>query len=255
MIILLSPAKSQDFNEENFKFECSKLLFTQKTLEILAELKKHDRENLQKVLNVSPKIADLNIQRFQDFNQNFAGKKTKPAIFAYSGDVYKGLDARSLNKSQINFLQKHLKIITGFYGILRPLDSIQAYRLEMKNKLNIDGSENLYNFWKEDLTKYLLEEIKVNKSKIIVNLASNEYSKAIDFKNLNVKLVTPVFKDKSKGVYKVIAIYAKKARGMMVNYIAKNKAKSEADLKNFDYEGYKFSKSESKNGELVFLRA
>ncbi|MCL4157032.1 UNVERIFIED_CONTAM: hypothetical protein GTU68_062590 [Idotea baltica] len=255
MIILLSPAKSQDFSEENLKIDPTNLLFKKKTLEVLSELKKFNTNELEKLLGVSSKIAKLNFERFEKFNSKFTTKNSKPAVFAYTGDVYQGLDVRNLNKTQINFLQKHLKIITGFYGVLRPLDSIQPYRLEMKNKLSVNDNKNLYSLWTQDLTKYLIDEIKNNKSEIIVNLASMEYSKAVDFKKLNAKLITPVFKDKSKGVYKVIAIYAKKARGMMVNYIAQNKIKSEQDLRGFDYEGYKFSKSESRDGELVFLRA
>lgn len=254
MLVILSPAKSQDFETEVEGFKSTEITFKSEALKILNQLKKKSTKELEKLLGVSAKIAELNNKRFRDFKKSFPESTSKQAIFAYTGDVYQGLDANGLSKSEINFLQKHLRIISGFYGILKPLDLIQAYRLEMKNKLSVNDSKDLYDFWGGKLTEVLIRDAKKNKSDCIVNLASNEYSKAINFKKLGLDLITPVFKDNTKGEYKVIAIYAKKARGMMVNYIAKNKVSDVSKLKNFDLDGYKFSKKESSSSELVFLR-
>lgn len=254
MLVILSPAKSQDFETKVTGFKCSDITFKNETLKVLANLKKRSVSELEKLLEVSKKIADLNAKRFKNFKKSFTESNSKPALFAYTGDVYQGLSANDLSKADVNFLQKHLRIITGFYGLLKPLDLIQAYRLEMKNKLSVEGSKNLYDFWGDKLTAMLISDAKKNKSDFIVNLASNEYAKAINFKKLGLNVVTPVFKDNTKGDYKVVAIFAKKARGLMVNFIAKNKVKDIDALKKFNLEGYKFSVKDSSANELVFLR-
>jgi len=204
-------------------------------------------------MSISEKLAELNWNRNNTFKTPFNIENARPSIFTFNGDVYSGLDAFSLSMDQLNQAQKSLRILSGLYGLLKPLDLIQPYRLEMGTKLNVEGSLNLYGFWKNKITNKLNDEL--NENEFFVNLASNEYSSAIDRKLLKTTMISPVFKDMKNGKLKIISFYAKKARGMMVRYILDNEIINLEDLRGFDYGGYSYSSEESeKMKELVFIR-
>jgi hypothetical protein len=201
---------------------------------------------------ISDKLADLNWQRNQDWKTPFTTKNARPAVYAFDGDVYTGLDAYSIPPGKLESLQDKLRILSGLYGLLKPLDLIQPYRLEMGTKLPIGERKNLYEFWKETVTKALNKELK--KDELFINLASNEYFSAVDGKALKVPVITPDFKDYKDGKLKMISFFAKKARGMMVRYIIDTDAQTIDDLKGFNYDGYQFDANLSKGNHLVFTR-
>jgi cytoplasmic iron level regulating protein YaaA (DUF328/UPF0246 family) len=204
-------------------------------------------------MDISDKLADLNWQRNQERNlAEMTVENARPAVFAFSGDVYIGLDAYSLSEDKINVLQDKLRILSGLYGLLKPLDLMQPYRLEMGTKLPVGKNKNLYEFWKPLIAKQLNAELQ--KEELFVNLASNEYFDAIDVKTLKVPVITPEFKDYKDGKLKMISFFAKKARGMMVRYIIDTNAETIDDLKGFNYEGYAFDANLSKGNKLVFTR-
>lgn len=203
-------------------------------------------------MSISDKLADLNWKRNQEWKTPFTTSNARPAVYTFDGDVYIGLDAYSISESKIEVLQDRLRIVSGLYGLLKPLDLIQAYRLEMGTKLGIGKSKNLYEFWKPIITKALNKELK--EDELFVNLASNEYFSAIDVKSLKVPIITPEFKDHKNGKLKIISFFAKKARGMMVRYIIDTNAQTIDDLKGFNYDGYQFDANLSKGNHLVFTR-
>jgi cytoplasmic iron level regulating protein YaaA (DUF328/UPF0246 family) len=203
-------------------------------------------------MGISDKLAELNWQRNQDWKTPFSPENARPAVFAFDGDVYTGLDAYSIPLEKLNILQERLRILSGLYGLLKPLDLMQAYRLEMGTKLPIGENKNLYEFWKPSIAKALNKELK--KGELFVNLASNEYFSAVDFKALAVRVITPEFKDYKDGKLKIISFFAKKARGLMVRYIIDTNAETIEDLKGFNYEGYLFDANLSKGNQLVFTR-
>jgi len=205
-------------------------------------------------MNISKDLGILNANRYQDYKTPFTLKNAKQAIFAFTGDVYKGLNALSLTSNSIDYAQAHFKILSGLYGILKPLDLIQAYRLEMATKISINSSASLYDFWSNNITSELNDNLEITNSKFLLNLASNEYSKSINMKSLNAQVITPVFKDWKNGQYKIISFFAKKARGMMSRFVLENKIKNQNDLKAFDRDGYIFNKSFSTENSLVFTR-
>ena len=205
-------------------------------------------------MDVSDKIAELNYERFQQFSTPFSTENARQALFAFKGDVYTGIDIENYNCKELDFAQDHLRILSGLYGLLRPLDLIQPYRLEMKTKLKNPRGKDLYTFWGDRLAKELTKELESQKQAVLVNLASNEYFKAINKKELKADIITPVFKEHKNGKYSVIAIFAKKARGMMSDFIIKNKIEDPERLKTFKQEGYEFSEPQSKGNELVFIR-
>lgn len=252
MKIVISPAKSLDFESKLPINKYSEAIFLSEAEKISEILKKKTPKILSKLMGISNNLAELNWQRNQDWSLPFTKKNARPAIYAFSGDVYRGLDAYNIPKNKINTLQNSLRIISGQYGVLKPLDLMQAYRLEMGTKLSIGKNKNLYEFWKQKIVKALNEELKENE--LFVNLASNEYFKAIDVKALKVPVVTPVFKDLKNGGYKIIAIYAKLARGLMTRYIIDNNINTIEGLKGFNYEGYGFSEKLSVGNELAFIR-
>ena len=203
-------------------------------------------------MNISSNLAELNWQRNQDWKLPFTPENARQAIYAFKGDVFIGLDAYTLNENQINQLQSKLRILSGQYGLLKPLDLIQPYRLEMGTKLKIVTKKDLYQFWDKKITNQLNEELADND--VFINLASNEYFKVIKSNFLNSKIITPVFKDYKGGKLKMISFFAKKARGLMVRYIIDNSIENVEDLKGFNYEGYRFDENLSSNNELVFTR-
>lgn len=253
MKIVISPAKSLDFESPLPTQLHSEYGFVKQSLAIDKVLKKKKPKQLMELMDISDKLADLNWQRNQVRNvAAITTENARPAVFAFSGDVYVGLDAYSLSEDKINVLQDKLRILSGLYGLLKPLDLMQPYRLEMGTKLPIGKNKNLYEFWKATLTKEL--NAQLSKDELFVNLASNEYFDAVDVKKLKVPVITPEFKDYKDGKLKMISFFAKKARGMMVRYIIDTNAETIDDLKGFNYEGYAFDANLSKGNKLVFTR-
>ncbi|HEY4616563.1 MAG TPA: peroxide stress protein YaaA [Flavobacterium sp.] len=252
MKIVISPAKSLNFEKELPTAAYTEPLFLKESRQIQKVLKKESPKDLSELMHISDKLADLNWQRNQEWKTPFSPENARPAIYAFDGDVYTGLDAYSIPIDKLQRLQDSLRILSGLYGLLKPLDLIQAYRLEMGTKLPIDESKNLYEFWKNTITKSLNKELK--KDELFINLASNEYFSAIDVKALKVPIITPDFKDYKNGKLKSISFFAKKARGMMVRYIIDTDAKTIDDLKGFNYDGYQFDANLSKGNHLVFTR-
>lgn len=255
MKILVSPAKSLDYSTEIPIEKVSEPLFIDQAKKIQAELKKLSPKDLKELMGISDNLASLNYDRNQNrtFSTNVSDT-VRQAVFAFDGDVYSGLDAYSINKNQAEYLQDTLRILSGLYGLLRPFDCIEPYRLEMGTKLPIGKADNLYAFWQERLTDVLEKELK--KEEAIINLASNEYFKAIDAKTLKKThpIITPVFKDYKNGKLKVISFYAKKARGLMARYAIDHQIKNPEELKKFAVDGYQFQEVDEKKNEWLFTR-
>lgn len=254
MKIVISPAKTLDFETELPVAEHSVPAFLTAAKKVHRILKKKKPKELMQLMDISDKLADLNWQRNQakGFGSKMASENTRQAVYAFKGDVYIGLDAYTIPADKIEELQKRLCILSGLYGLLKPLDLIQPYRLEMGTDLPVDEAKNLYEFWKMPITKQLNKELK--KGELFLNLASSEYFSAVDVKTLKVPVITPEFKDYKDGELKMISFFAKKARGMMVRYIIDTDAETIDDLKGFNYEGYRFDANLSKGNKLVFTR-
>lgn len=252
MKIVISPAKSLDFETKLPTRKYSEPAFLANSEEIHKTLKEKSPAELSKLMDISDKLADLNWQRNQEWKTPFTTKNARPAMYAFNGDVYIGLDAYTIPTSKLNKMQDSLRILSGLYGILKPLDLIQPYRLEMGTAMAVNGSKDLYAYWKKTLTEALNNELE--DGELFINLASNEYFSAIDTKTLKVPVITPEFKDYKDGQLKMISFFAKKARGMMVRYIMDKNIRSLSGLKGFDYEGYKYDAKLSKGNKLVFTR-
>lgn len=252
MLVVVSPAKKLDFEQCAPTDKYTTPDFLDKSQALVRELKKLNSEQIAMLMKLSPSLAQLNFSRYQSFKIPFNLKNAKQAAFAFRGDTYVGLDFDSFNKTQIDYAQKHLRILSGLYGLLRPLDLIQPYRLEMGTKFGALGAKNLYGVWKEEITETLNKELK--KEKVLINCASNEYFKAVDSKTLNAQIITPVFLEKKNGEFKMISFNAKRARGMMGQYILKNKINDIEDIKNFDMDDYRFNPKLSEGNDFVFTR-
>ena len=254
MKIVISPAKSLDFETQLPTSKVSEAAFLDQAELINKSLKEVTPNELSKLMKISDKLSELNWQRNQEWSLPFTSENARPAVFTFDGDVYKGLDAFSLSDDKIEKLQNSLRILSGLYGILKPLDLMQAYRLEMGTKFPVGEAKNLHSYWKPFVTKSLNTDLEENE--LFVNLASNEYYAAVNTKELNAEIVTPIFKDWKNDKLKVISFYAKKARGLMVRYIIDKDATTIEDIKGFDYEGYSFSEENSNlsKNELVFVR-
>lgn len=252
MKIVISPAKSLNFEKELPTSQYTEASLLKEARQVHKVLKQKNPSELSELMHISDKLAQLNWERNQEWKTPFTPENARPAIFAFDGDVYTGLDAYTIPVEKLDVLQDKLRILSGLYGILKPLDLIQAYRLEMGTKLPIGEAKNLYEYWKETVTKTLNKELK--KDELFVNLASNEYFSAVDVKALKVPVITPDFKDYKDGKLKIISFFAKKARGMMVRYIIDTDAETIDDLKGFNYEGYHFDANLSKGNHLVFTR-
>ncbi|WP_127716235.1 peroxide stress protein YaaA [Halobacteriovorax sp. HLS] len=252
MLVVVSPAKKLDFESEIPSFKTSEPKFLDKSSVLIKSLRKTPADEISKLMKLSDALTKLNVDRYKSFSTPFNDENARAAIYAFMGDTYVGLDARSLKKSDVKYAQKHLRILSGLYGLLGPLDLIQPYRLEMGTRFACAGSKNLYEFWKSDLTKELNKDLKG--SEYLVNCASNEYSSAIDFSKLEANVITPVFKEKKNDAYKVVGLFAKRARGMMARYIVENKITKLNELKKFSQDGYTFRSDLSKENELVFTR-
>ena len=252
MKIVISPAKTINETSALPTTVHSSAIFPKEISEVSTALKALSPKQLINLMHISQKLADLNWQRHQQLSLPFTPQNTRPALFAYDGDVYEGLDAYSLSKTQIDKLQKSLRILSGLYGLLKPLDLIAPYRLEMSIKLPVGKATNLYAFWKEKITHALNDELQ--EGELFINLASEEYFKAIDTTKLKVPVITPIFKDYKGDTLKVVSFYAKKARGRMVRFLAENEIRSVEDLKGFNADGYAFSEQFSEENTLVFIR-
>lgn len=254
MLTLISPAKSLDFESPLLTQEHSQADFLEHSQALIDELQHLSPIDLEKLMKISPKLALLNIQRFSDWQLPFTLDNARQALLAFKGDVYQGIAVENFNDIDLAFAQQHLRILSGLYGLLRPLDLIQAYRLEMGTSFANARGKNLYEFWGSLLTNALNQEISQHEQPVIINLASNEYFKSIQQKKLKARLITPVFKDFKNGQYKIISFYAKKARGLMTAFIMQNQIDKAEDIKAFDKEGYYFSPEQSSENSWVFLR-
>lgn len=249
MLAVISPSKTQDFTPSDIATftNTRQMPQTQTLVKIMA---KYTQDEIGTLMSISEKLSILNFERFQTFKTPFTLANAKQALLAFKGDVYNGIDAPSLDIQDLAFAQTSLRMLSGLYGVVRPLDLIAPYRLEMGTRLATDKGKNLYEFWGSGISKVLNED----ESEIIINLASNEYFKGIDKKSLNAKIINIVFKELKNKHYKIIGIYAKRARGLMVNYMVKNRITSPEDLKGFDTEGYTFKADMSDNVTWVFTR-
>ncbi|NQV77590.1 MAG: peroxide stress protein YaaA [Lutibacter sp.] len=252
MKIVISPAKLLDFESKSPTLQFTEGIFLKEAERLNAVIKKKSPKKLAELMSVSSNLGELNWQRNQDWQLPFTLENAKQAIFAFKGDVYIGLDAYSLSENKIQQLQNKLRILSGQYGLLKPLDLIQPYRLEMGTKLKVGEKDNLYQFWDTTVTKALNEELVEDET--FINLASNEYFKVVKPKLLKAPVITPVFKDYKGGKLKTISFFAKKARGSMVRYIIDNNIEMAEGLKGFNYEGYAFDSNLSTKSELVFTR-
>lgn len=252
MKFILSPAKSLNFDKQSVVTDYSSISFPDKTEKIMKKLKKLSAKQIGELMKVSANISDLNFERFQSFSTEFTEENAKQAVLAFDGPAYKAMDALTFDKADFTFAQENLRILSGLYGVLKPLDLIQPYRLEMSTRIAISAKEkNLYEVWKETSTAKLNEELNGG---VLINLASNEYFKSLDTKKLNGDLLTIGFKDFKNGQYKTIMTYAKSARGLMSRYIIKNKITNSDDLRGFDYENYVFNNDLSTDNEMMFTR-
>ncbi len=253
MIAIISPAKTLDF-EHQVEMEETKPRFRTEANKLVKELRKLDSGDLQGLMSISENLADLNADRFENFSMTKLPAYAKQAVYAFKGDVYRGLNVESLNASQVNYLQDHLRILSGLYGVLRPFDVIQPYRLEMGTSLRINGYDSLYAFWGDKIARALNKDLKAHDDNVLINLASQEYFKAADRKSLKGQVVDIQFKDFNNGSYKIIAVYAKVARGLMVRYMAEHHVTQADQLKGFDYEGYSYDEKDASADVFVFKR-
>ena len=252
MKILLSPAKSLDYKTSlEFPF-CSNFEFQKESKQLIKQLQKLNSKKIQDLMHISLDLAKLNVERFKKWEiATEINHNNQPCAFIFNGEAYKGLAFSTLNEEELERAQNQLRILSGLYGILKPLDLIAPYRLEMGTKLKInEKTPNLYRFWGDKITKYLEKEEK----ELVVNLASNEYSKVIQFERLTAKTITPVFKEFKNGSYKTIMMYAKHARGQMANYIISNNIQQSEEIKNYTIDGYRFDENQSSEKEWVFTR-
>lgn len=254
MLIVISPAKTLDYETPAKTKIFTTPDYLAQSQQLINRLRNFSSLDISELMKVSAKIADLNFDRYESWKKPFTEKNAKQAVLAFKGDVYTGLDAESFKAADFKFAQNHLRVLSGLYGLLRPLDLMQPYRLEMGTKLKTDKGNNLYEFWGSDITNGLNAQLKKIKSKTLINLASNEYFKSVKPKELDAEIITPAFKEYKNGDYKMIGIYAKKARGLLSRYIIQNKLKDPEDIKKFDEEGYRFNKKLSKGNNWVFTR-
>ncbi len=252
MKLVLSPAKSLNFESELPTNKVSESCFLKESERLNKLLKKKSAKSLSKLMKISDNLGQLNYERNQEWELPFTKDNARQAVYAFSGDVYRGLDAYTIPKDKLEKVQDTVRIISGLYGLLKPLDLMQPYRLEMGTKFPVGKNKNLYEFWKQKVTKALNDELEDDE--LFLNLASNEYFKAIDTKTLKVPVITANFKDLKNGEYKTIMTFAKLARGYMTRYVIDTNANTIDDIKGFNYEGYGFSESMSTDIDLVFIR-
>ncbi len=254
MLTVISPAKTLDFETPALTDDFTLPTQLGQSRKLVRRLRQFSAPELSSLMNVSDNIADLNRKRFRQWKTPFKPENARQALFAFKGDVYTGLDAYSMSRENIDFAQDHLRILSGLYGVLRPLDLMQAYRLEMGTRLDTDDASNLYQFWDGRITKSINAELKSLQSETLVNLASIEYFKSVKTKALKAEVVTPLFHEYHKGKYQIISFFAKKARGQMARYIIDQKITEAAGLKDFNLDGYSYNQSLSQGRDWVFTR-
>ncbi len=254
MLFLLSPAKSLDYTTPPQTSQHTLPLFTQQSAELIGVLKTKTPQDISALMKLSDALSGLNVARYQSWSKKTTVKNSKQAVLAFNGDVYDGLGAKTLTPQQLDWAQAHVCILSGLYGVLRPLDLLQPYRLEMGTPLATKAGKNLYQFWGSQLSDYLNERAAEDTSPAVVNLASEEYFKAVDLKALKARVVSCVFEDFKNGKYKIISFHAKRARGLMVRYAIDKKIASVKKLEGFSADGYQFNASASKPDRLVFQR-
>lgn len=254
MLTVVSPAKSLDYESELPTKKHTMPAMLEDAQELIDGLREYSPEQVSALMGISEKLGQLNFERYQSFAQPFTKKNARAAVLAFKGDVYQGMNAYSFTDGDFSFAQDHLRILSGLYGLLRPLDLIQPYRLEMGTSYPNERGANLYAFWNEKITSALNRQLRKTKSSVLLNLASQEYFRSVHSSALQAEIVTPVFKDWKNGKYKIISFFAKKARGSMSAFVVRNRVDSVADLANFAEDGYGFSEQESNDDQLVFLR-
>ena len=254
MLFLLSPAKSLDYDTPAQVSTHTQPLFMRQSAALIDVLKTKSLEDISGLMKLSSALAGLNVARYQAWSKKFTAKNAKQAVLAFNGDVYDGLNAKTLNAAQLDWAQLHLCILSGLHGVLRPLDLLQPYRLEMGTALRTEKGGNLYQFWGSQLSSYLNERAALDTTPVSVNLASEEYFKAVDLKALKARVVSCVFEDYKNGKYKIISFHAKRARGLMVRYAIEKKAGTVKKLEGFNAEGYAFASKLSAPDRLVFRR-
>jgi cytoplasmic iron level regulating protein YaaA (DUF328/UPF0246 family) len=254
VLILLSPAKTLDYQSAMPSVTSAAPRFLSQTEQLVRRMKRFDAKGLAELMSISPALAELNVGRFHDYVLKIASKRARPALFAFAGDVYDGLQAYRLTSAQLAQAQRQVRILSGLYGVLRPLDSIQPYRLEMGTKIDTGVPGYLYGYWRQQVTASLNEELAHEDQPCVINLASMEYFGAVDEAHLKARVITPVFEDYSSGEYKVISFFAKKARGTMCRYVLERRISNPVALKRFDVDGYRFARAVSSPTRWVFRR-
>lgn len=255
MITILSPAKKLDESPyEHFGFELSQARMLNEAEVLMGVLKKKNPKEIAQLMDLSPNLAEMNFERNQEWTKEHDEKNSKPAILTFNGEAYQGLQAAEFSPSDLQYAQDHLRILSGLYGVLRPLDLMQPYRLEMGRALKTKGKKNLYDFWGDEILNTLSDDLEDSGSRVMVNLASNEYAKAAKLKNLDARVITCEFKEYKNGTYKPIMVFAKKARGLMSRFIIQNKIENPEHLKAFDLEDYVFNPRMSSEDNFVFTR-
>ena len=254
MLVLISPAKTLDFDSKPQTSKFTQCEFLDESQRLINELRKLNGSDVSTLMKISAQLGELNSERYKLWQTPFSLDNAKQALLAFKGDVYTGLAVEKFSSKDLQFAQQHLRILSGLYGLLRPLDLIQAYRLEMGTKFVNPKGKNLYNFWGDQLTDAINQQLSKQTDEVVLNLASNEYFKAVKTKNLQGRVITPIFKDLKNGQYKIISFYAKKARGMMAAYIIKNRLLDAQQVQGFDSGGYQFQASLSTDDNWVFTR-
>jgi len=254
MLIVISPAKKLDYDTPAKTKKSTMPEFLNDSEELIGVLRQYSTMDLAELMHLSMNLAELNFDRYYQWKKDYGPDEAKQCLLAFKGDVYAGMDAESFSAKDLDFAQSHLRILSGLYGLLRPLDLMMPYRLEMGTKLENERGKNLYEFWGDTITHALNKQLKAQKDDILINLASNEYFKSVKPRLIEGRIITPQFKENKNGSYKMIGIYAKKARGLMSRYILLNRLKDPEDIKAFDYEGYQFNGELSKDDQWVFTR-
>lgn len=254
MLMVISPAKTLDYDTPPATARFTQPQFLDHAQELIGQLREMSPQQIGELMHLSDKLAALNVARYGSWHPDFTPTNAKQALLAFKGDVYTGLDAEDFSEADFDFAQDHLRMLSGLYGVLRPLDLMQPYRLEMGTKLANPRGNNLYEFWGERISGWLNEALAAQGDEILLNLASNEYFGAVKRKALNARIIDTEFKDLKNGQYKIISFYAKKARGLMARYVIKERISDPEQLKAFDYQGYRYSAEHSKPDSLVFLR-
>lgn len=254
MLIVVSPAKTLDYETPPKTKDFTLPDYLNNSAELIQRMRQFSSLDIAELMKVSIKIADLNFDRFETWDKNYTEKNAKQAVLAFKGDVYTGLDAQSFSAKDFKFAQSNFRMLSGLYGLLRPLDLMLPYRLEMGTRLSTERGKNLYEFWGNEITDGLNKQLKKTQSDYLINLASIEYFKAVKPKRLNAEIITPAFKEYKNGDYKMIGVYAKKARGLLSRYIIQNQLSDIEDIKSFSLDGYEFSEKMTKDNNWVFTR-